>query len=598
MKRYHFKYYLSGIVSILTFAVYLPSLQNNFLQWDDILYVLDNQHITSMNADFFRWAFFDFYASNWHPLTWISHALDYFIWGLNPMGHHLTNVILHSINTFLVILLTTKLIEVSKETAAKGGLSVFQDDLGALIAGGITGLLFGLHPLHVESVAWVAERKDLLCAFFFLLSIIIYTKYAMVVENKRTQNNYVLRFLNRRYLVTIGIFILALLSKPMAVSLPLVLLILDFYPFRRIQSLGTFKPAFVEKLPFILLSLISSLLTIFAQKGAIESADILPLSTRVLVAMNALIAYIWKMILPFNLSPIYPYPQNVFLLSIRYLLPTALVIAVTTIFIIIAKKKQLWLSVWGYYVVTLFPVIGIVQVGSQSMADRYTYLPSLGPFLVIGLGAAWVAGKLNRLEGWGFIVKSAYAALGILAFAFISYSTVKQIGIWKNCIIFWNHVIEKEPTRIPVAYNNRGACLSEIGQFDKAIEDFDKAIAINSSYSLAYNNRGKIFLQRGMVDWAIKDFDKAIALNPSFSIAYNNRAMAFSKMGQLDKAMVDYDKAIALNPSFQIAYYNRGLVHFRGHNKELTISDFQKACALGSEVGCKALQDLESMGKD
>ena len=268
MKRTtNIKYYLAGFVALVTFLIYLTALRNDFINWDDGPYVYENPHIRSLNAAFFKWAFFDFYESNWHPLTWVSHAVDYAIWGLNPLGHHLTNIILHTINAFIVVFLVIRLLEAWKERTTWNGPPSFLNERAALIAAGTTGLLFGLHPVHVESVAWVAERKDLLCALFFLLSIIAYTKYASGMDKEPVNSNKAPRFFNKNYLAALGLFILALLSKPMAVSLPVVLLVLDWFPFNRIRSGRTLWAAGVEKLPFIALSLVSSIITVLAQKA-------------------------------------------------------------------------------------------------------------------------------------------------------------------------------------------------------------------------------------------------------------------------------------------------------------------------------------------
>ena len=375
-----FKYSVAGFVSLLTFLVYLSCLHNKFVLWDDNRYVYENPHIHPLNLAFFKWAFFDFYEANWHPLTWVSHALDYAVWGLNPMGHHLTNNILHAVNTFIVVILVAKLLEAWRPSRQQNPPLRPSEKGSYLIIAAVTGLLFGLHPLHVESVAWVSERKDLLCAMFFLLSILAYT--------------------NKHYILVLFLFALALLSKPMAVSLPAVLLILDWHPFNRISSMKSFLSALLEKLPLIALSLISSVLTVLAQKagGALRTFDVIPLSVRVLVATESLMSYLWKMILPMNLTPYYPYPKNISLLSEECLLSVILVFGITAACIVMAKKQKLWLAVWGYYVITLLPVIGIVQVGIQAMADRYTYLPSLGPFLITGLGVAWVFKKTEALK--------------------------------------------------------------------------------------------------------------------------------------------------------------------------------------------------------
>ena len=576
-----YRYYLAILVSLITFVVYLSSLHHEFVEWDDAQYVVENLHIRSINIAFIKWAFADFHAGNWHPLTWISHAIDYAIWGLNPLGHHLTNIILHAVNTFVVVLLTISLLNVLKETTIKKGPSEFLHERMLLIAGGVTGLLFGLHPLHVESVAWVAERKDLLCALFVLLSITLYTKYVHRINSELAEEKSLLRFFNKHYFFTLVFFILALLSKPMAVTLPFVLLILDWYPFKRIQSLKTFRDAFIEKIPFISLSLISSILTVLAQRagGALVSMESTPFSTRVLVGARSLNAYLWKMIWPLDLIPFYPYPTDVSLFSLEYLFAIVFVVGITIICIVSAKKQRLWLSAWSYYVVTLIPVIGIVQVGRQAMADRYTYLPSLGPFLIMGIGVAWASTKINTLPRWGLIIKLLGAVISIFVLVSMSYLTFRQIGIWNNSIRLWSYVIGKHPERVHLVYYFRGLAFLNTDQVDKAIEDFDMAISLDPYYSDAFLNRGTAFEIIGKFDKAIEDFDKAIALRTSYE-AYFNRGITFEKMGLLDKAIADYDKAIALNPSRYEAYHAAGTLCGKTGLFDKAIEYFNKYIAI------------------
>ena len=580
--RTKIKYYLAFAASLLTFLVYLPALQNDFVNWDDSQYIYENLQIRSFDLTFFRWAFFDFYAANWHPLTWISHALDYAIWGLNPLGHHLTNNILHAANTFVVVLLAARLMEGCRQainykispnpsfpkrgpaltpTLEKGDGGGFSDKK-ILITAGVTGLLFGLHPLHVESVAWVAERKDLLCAFFYLLSIMEYMKYAGSITPPSPS------YLKRgwrsrgRYLLSLSFFILALLSKPMAVSLPVVLLILDWYPLQRIRSLKTLLAAVMEKLPFVTLSLFSSVLTFMAQRsgGAMELIRPETLPTRLLVAVKSLVVYLWKMIMPINLSPLYLYPKNVSLLSPEYFLPIVLVAGITVGCVVAARRQKLWLSCWGYYLITLIPVLGIVQVGYQAMADRYTYLPALGPFMLAGLSTAWLFTTMGASKKHGFMINIFGAAAALVVLASLSYVTLKQIRIWKNSIVLWTYVIEKEPLSTDIVYDNRGSAFNDTGQFDRAIEDFSKAIVLNPSFALAYSNRGSAFINMGRLDRAVEDFDMAITLEPSAS-AYYSRGMVFERLGLPDRAIADYLQAIALKPSYGSAYFSLGVLY-------------------------------------
>jgi Tfp pilus assembly protein PilF len=592
------KYYLAGFVSLITFAAYLTSIQNEFVQWDDGHYVFENPHIRLLNTAFFKWAFFDFHAGNWHPLTWISHALDYAVWGLNPMGHHLGNVILHAVNTFVVVFLIIRLLDAVRQRTIQGGQPSFLNDRTMLIAAGVTGLLFGIHPVHVESVAWVSERKDLLCALFFMLSIMAYMKYAgktaAVTQTKKT-NPPILPFLKggegglkRQYLMSLGFFILALMSKPMAISLPVVLLVLDWHPFKRIQSFKALRTAIVEKLPFIALSVGSIILTFFAQRsgGAIRSMEYASLSTRILVGMRSLVAYLWKMILPLNLIPFYPYPKDASLFSLEYLSAVILVGGITAACIVLAKRQKLWLSVWGYYVITLLPVLGIVQVGLQSMADRYTYLPGLGPFLLIGIMTAWIWARIQRPDKQGLIARSLTVAAALLVFISLSYLTFKQIGIWKNSIVLWSYVIEKEPERVPFAYINRGIAFEKTGQMKEAIEDYNRVIALDPLYFEAYNNLGVLYGQNELFDKAIEYFNKSVGIDPTYVDAYVNRGIAYALSGRYDSALEDFNKAVLLDQNSAEAYFNRGNLYLSIGRKDLAVSDFRKACDLGKQDAC------------
>jgi tetratricopeptide (TPR) repeat protein len=493
----------------------------------------------------------------------MSHALDYALWGLNPLGHHLTNNILHALNTMLVVLLVMKLMQVFKKTEGDHGVSqLFFNDRTTGITATVTGLLFGLHPLHVESVAWVAERKDLLCAFFFLLTIITYTRYVSEITANEPAK-FTSRFSNRKYLFTIVFFILALLSKPMAVTLPFVLLILDWYPFRRIQALRTFRTAFTEKLPFIVLTLISSLLTILAQEagGTVRSVEDIPLSSRVIVASKSLFTYMVKIILPLHLVPFYPYPTNISLFSPEYFIPIVIVITITATCIATIRSQKLWMSVWCYYVITLMPVLGIIQVGGQSMADRYTYLPSLGPLLIIGLLAAKVYEKVSALDRWRVMLGTAGLFIGITVLISLSYAAIKQIGVWKNSIVLWNYVIAREPSRVPFAHNNLGFAYASKGQLDKAIEQYLTALRLKPDYAEVYSNLARAYASRGQLDKAIEQYLTALRLRPDYAEAHNDLGIAYSSKGRYDMAIEQYRIALRLRPDYAETHFNLGLAY-------------------------------------
>ena len=583
----------AAIVAVITFAVFLPTLRNDFTNWDDDVYVYENHFIRSINSNFWKTAFFRFNASNWHPLTWISHSLDYLLWGLNPMGHHLTNNILHAVNTFLVVLLVVRLIE-----AANGSRVVIHVPRYTLIAAATTALLFGLHPLHVEAVAWISERKELLCAFFFFLSIIRYTEYVRVITAETARRDFVSRFFNRQYLYTVGLFMLALLSKPMAVSLPFVLLILDWHPLNRIRSLKTFGTAFVEKFPFFALSIVSSILTILAQKKgeALRSAEYAPMLTRVLVAAKSLITYLWKTILPRDLIPFYPYPRDISWLSPEYLFPVVLIISITIICVVIARKHKLWLAAWGYYVITLLPVIGIVQVGEQAMADRYTYLPSLGPLLIVALIASEIYEKRASMGTGRTMLKIVSVTISIVVLVSMTYSTIKQIGVWKNSVSLWTYVIEKEPGRVPLAHTNLGNIYASEGQSDRAMEQYQIALRLKPNFIEAHNNLGALYASNGQLDKAIEEYQTALRLMPNFAAAHNNLGVLYKYKGQLDRAMEEYQAALRLKPDFAEAHKNMGIAYMRKGLKDEAIREFN--AALEISPGLTDVRDaIESMNR-
>lgn len=545
--------FLAFLVGIITFLIFLPSLQNEFVEWDDSVYIFENPHIRSLDATFFKWAFFDFYGANWHPLTWISHALDYAVWGLNPLGHHLTSNILHAVNSFLVVLLAVRLIAAVGNSSASvrtqahsPGASdshlTIHDSRLALLAATTTGLLFGLHPLHVESVAWVAERKDLLCALFFLLSVMAYISY-------RSHKTYM------SYFFALAFFILALLSKPMAVSLPLVLLILDWYPFNKITSFETFRTAFIEKLPFIVLSIISSILTILAQREAIELNEFVPLSVRLIMSARSLIAYLLKMALPVNLIPYYPYPQNVSFFSLSYLFPIVLFFVITILSFVAVRRQRAWLSVWGYYLVTLAPVLGILQVGGQAMADRYAYLPSIGPFLLCGAGVAWGSAYLAKPGKHGLALKRFCSIAALSVLVSLSYLTIKQIDIWKNTINLWSYVIAKEPG-IPFAYNNIGIAFFKKEQLDKAIEAYQSSVRLDPQYTKAHLNLGNAYAKKGLRDKALEEYQIVARLNPGSAETHYQLGSALNAGGFLNEAIEQWRIAVKLNPDFGDAHNN------------------------------------------
>ncbi len=549
----------AAALAAVVFIVYLPILGNGFVNWDDPVYVTENLIIRSFDLTLLKAAFTTVLSSNWHPLTVISHALDYALFGLNPLGHHLTSLIIHSLNGALVFILVTSLTGTLREGE--------EDKRRAVTAALVTALIFALHPLRVESVAWVSERKDLLYSFFYLLSIITYLRYA--ASRKAAF-----------YALSIALFTLSLLSKPMAVTLPVVLLILDYYPLKRFGS-STIIKTIAEKAPYFLLGLGAALGALFSQStgGAISSFEMFSASKRVALHLfNALYAYafyIIKTLWPVKLAPLYPYTANPEILSFKYLGAAFLIIAITIVTIYYRKRSRLYIALWAYFIISLLPVIGIVQIGAQAAADRYTYLPSLALALPLGL-AAGGAFALER----GKRVRVAAVSVTALILVILTLLSIKQSAIWKDSLTLWNHELALYPNTVAGPYNNRGYAYRALGKYEEAIKDFTRAIEIDPYYRGAYNNRAYSFQILGDYDRAVSDFTRALKLMPGDVWALNNRGAALGALGRLHEAISDFNAVIKINPRDAGAYINRATANAELGNYSSAIEDFKEAARL------------------
>ena len=566
-------YLSAGLVSLFTLFLYLPVLKNGFVIWDDDGYVVEKLQIRSFDWAFWKWAFTDLSHGFWHPLTFISYAVDYAFWGLNPLGYHLTAALLHAVNTFLVVILVLRLFAVAGERIGDR-----QQVAGGGIAAAVAGLLFGIHPLHVESVAWVSERKDLLCALFFLLSLIAYLNYGLSQRTRVGEASRTSFLRDRRYLLALLFFVLALASKTMAVSLPVVLLILDWYPLERLRSARDLRLLLVEKIPFIAGSLIISVVSIIGQRaiGALSFMENAPFSVRILVAFRSLISYLLQMVVPRDLLPLYPYPKDVSLFSLQYPAAIVLVLAITAAGLFLARRRPIWLAAWSYYVITLLPVLGLVQVGFFPAADRFTYLPSLGPFLLAGLGAAAIWERATVWKDMVPVARIVVMGSGIIILAVFSLLTVRQIGRWRDSVTLWSYVIEREGHRVPTAYNNRGVMYAELQEGPLALTDFNTAIDLEPN-PLSYNNRGRVYRSQGRLQEAYADYTAAVELDPKYYVAYNNRGVVLMDLGKTEQALEDFATAIRLNPRYAESYANRGIVYGQRGDQERAIAEFSAA---------------------
>jgi len=494
-------------------AAYLQVQDFEFNTCDDDMYVYDNPMVRGgLSGAGVRWAFTAFHAANWHPLTWLSHQLDCQLYGLRAGGHHLTNLFFHVANTLLLFLF---LAHTTREVWAS-----------VLVAA-----LFAVHPMHVESVAWVAERKDVLSTFFWLAVMWAYAWYVAAP-------------LVWRYLAVLLLFALGLMAKPMLVTLPLVLLLLDYWPLGRLPDesskaargrprpltqprLKQVRPLLTEKLPLLALTAFSCVITLIAQKsaGAMMSLAGLPLTERLANAMVAYVSYIRKVFWPYPMAFFYPLTPVPWWQA----LSAALLLAVISGVVWRTRRRRPYLLVgWLWFLGTLVPVIGLVQVGGQAMADRYTYVPYIGLFIMLAWGLREAVASLPRF-------KALVAASVLLLLAASVYATWRQAGYWQDSEALFHHALKVTKNNY-MAYNHLGMALNLQGRYAQAAEMFKKTIEISPAYSHAYNNLAITYAYRGRLDEAVELFKTAIRLNPKHTGFYRNLAEAYRQQGKLAAA--------------------------------------------------------------
>ncbi len=532
---------------IITTAIYFKSLNNQFTNWDDNLYITENADIKTLHGDSLNYTLkkiaSTYVMGNYHPITMLSYCLEYEKFKLNPKPYHVTNLILHLLNTLLVFYFIWLL--------TKQRWVAF-----------ITAILFAAHPMHVESVAWVAERKDVLYSFFYLAALCTYIFYLQ--KEKKKALFYALTFL---------FFILAILSKAMAVSLTIALFAIDYFLDRKI----TLK-TILEKIFFILLSIIFGYIAIKAQQSFSAMGDIARYNffDRILFSSYGLMMYLWKLFVPINLSGFYSYPvkQDGMYPTIFYIAPI-LMLALT--FIILQNRRKRFgkdvLFGLGFFFITIVLVLQILPVGGAIIADRYTYLPYIGLFFII---ARWFNNLLeNKTEKIQSLKTSSIAAI-ILFVAICCYQTFQRTKVWRDSITFWTDAIEKYD-RAPRSYNYRGTAYYQAKQYNKAITDFSNYIQLKNDNPNVYYNRGLAYFSLNKIPEAIKDYTDAIHYNPKHADAYYGRGIANNNLGKYHEAIKDYTDAIHYNTKYAKAYYNRGNVYFNLGNYDKAMQDYSSA---------------------
>ncbi|MDU0460007.1 MAG: tetratricopeptide repeat protein [Geobacteraceae bacterium] len=465
---------LGALMAVLAaLAVFYPATGNDFVDLDDLGYIVANPHIRTFDLQMLADSFTGFFEANWHPLTMISLALDFRLWGMDPFGFHLTSIVIHCCSVFLACFLVADLFREAgcfRSGAGEDNAQLSRNGAAAAIA---AALFFGLHPLRVESVAWVSERKDVLCLFFMISTMWWHIRHArrqLQVPEERP------RFSGAYWMVQLTAC-LALLSKPAAVSLPLILLVMDWYPLGRISGRASLVRMVAEKLPLMVMTTGAALLTVAAQQYAISRApEVAPLS-RLLVACKALLFYLWQTLWPVGLAPFYPHPGNVHATESAAYLPYLLLVAVISAMVAWrAAIDRKWAALWLYYLAVLLPVLGIIQVGGQWIADRYTYLPALGVSLLWG-GGVFRCAELVRQQG-GKTAALAVIAIAMLQLSAYTVQTSRMIQVWRNSETLETREISLFPHQVGAAYYSRAKFRNENGRFAEALADIDEALVI------------------------------------------------------------------------------------------------------------------------
>jgi protein O-mannosyl-transferase len=525
------------LLAVVTLALYNPVNRHPFVNYDDDRYVTENAHIRQgLTGDTFKWALTSTEQANWHPLTWMSHALDVSLFRLNPAGHHFTSILLHAINVmllFLMLIWSTKRIGPSLFVAA----------------------LFALHPINVESVAWVAERKNVLCTFFFLLTLWAYGWY---VERPGW----------KRYLAVALLFAAGLASKPMVITLPFVLLLLDYWPLARARSWSRLAG---EKLPLLALSAGSALITMRAQQagGAMRTTAFMP---RLANALYAYAMYLWKMMWPSRLAPMYPYPGDA--LGAGPVVLAVLVLTAITAVVWRFREHRYLLTGWLWFLGTLVPVIGLVQVGDAAMADRYAYIPLIGVFVMFAFGAADLA-KRVKPGVWP-------AVPAVVALIALAAMTNRQIDYWRNNAELWTHTLAVTQNNF-IGEDNLGGALILEGKEDKARLHFAAAARINPRDAMSRSNLGTYFQTHNQPRQAVAEYESAVVLTSDPGLlaqTYANLGAAYRALGEDTHAHESFVHALRLNPNQSSAWLGLGLLARKESDIAEAVSDLSRSLEL------------------
>lgn len=585
-----FRGWIAPCVAIVTVLAFAPALHNQFVDWDDLENFTKNPNYRGLGWAQLEWMWTTVLLGHYVPLTWMTLGLDYLVWGMNPAGYHLTNVLLHAANAAVSYLVVLRLLGTA---APAGGAAGF---LPSGLSAAFAALVFAVHPLRVESVAWVTERRDVLSGLLYLLAILAYLRDSNVADDLGIGRR-------RWYWVSLGCFVLALLSKAITVTLPFVLVVLDVYPLRRLggEVGGWWGPAarrrWAEKIPFFLGSiLVIPVALVAAKRGAtlLAVADFGVLE-RVAISLHGLVFYLQKTMLPVGLSPFYALTTPIVPLSAPYLTAGVVVAVITGLAIVQRRGWPAVGAVWIVYVVTLLPVSGVFQNGPQSSADRYSYLPSLALAALTGAGAlaCWRAYERRRRGQVFALVMTCVAALIVTILASLTW---KQVEVWHDSERLWSNALEIAPSSVvhshlafvrrqqgrwaevnehyrqaqamrPDAIDiqiNWGTALAEQGRFPEAIERYREALRIRPYNSVPHYFWGNALFASGSVEEAIHHYREAARIDPNSAEAYNNWGTALAEQGHWDEAIRKYREALRIRPNYPLAAANLDKVLMRG----------------------------------
>ncbi len=531
---------------LVVFLVFSGALRGEFLNWDDDSNFLTNLHYRGLGWTQLQWMFTAGRLGHYTPLTWLTLGLDFKLWGMNPVGYHLTNLLLHCANVMVFYFVGRRLLVLAMPAPADADSNRWLD-----IAAGFSALLFALHPLRAESVAWITERRDVLVGFFYLLTVLYYLKAAACADRSKGR---------RWFWMSVGLFALSILSKISGGTLPLALLALDIYPLERLPgdprrwfSKDSWR-VWLEKIPFILMAVPAVLMAIGSQRqiGALVPLENLGITERLAQALFGLAFYIRKTLVPFGLSPYYPLPDKIDPFAAPFLLSALLVVLITAAAFAVRRKWPAGLAVWACYAITLIPVLGFTQSGSHIAADRFTYIASFGlTLLAAGLSVWFLKEKCRRS------LKEA-AVIMCVPLAALSFLTWRQVKVWHDSRSVWRQTLALYPD-VALANNNMGNALSAHGEKEEAVRYYNLAIKVRPYYADAHYNLGLALAAQGKKDEAMLEYRLALKAKPDYALAHNNLANALAAQGKIEEAMWHYDLAIKAKPDYAEAHYNLAL---------------------------------------